>query len=134
MPLALEVYEDAWKDDESICAMAGAVFHEWREEINQAETAWELTTLIESRIDPDRALRVILGIMALDEQDEMIDRLGAGPLEDFLNEYGPEYIDVIEQLAAKNPRFRMVLKGVWQTAEMDLEVWKRVEKVCSDVE
>jgi hypothetical protein len=134
MPLALEVYEDAWKDDESICAMAGAVFREWRQEIEQAETAWQLTILIESRIDPDRALCVILGIMALDEQDEMIDRLGAGPLEDFLNEYGPEYIDVMEQLAAKNPRFKMVLKGVWQTAEMDLEVWKRVEKVCSDVE
>jgi hypothetical protein len=71
--------------------------------------------------------------MALDK-DEKIDLLGAGPLEDFLNECGTEYIEVIEQLAAKNPRFRKVLKGVWQTARMDPDVWNRVERACGDVE
>ncbi len=112
--------------------MAESVFREWREEIEQAETAWELTRLIESESDPDKALSVILGIMALDSKDEEIDLLGAGPLEDFLNHFGPQYIDVIETLAAKNPRFKTVLKGVWQTAEVDPEVWKRVEKICSN--
>ncbi len=125
MPLAPEVYENAWKNDKSIRAMAETVFREWREEIKQAETAWELTRLIESELDPDKALSVILGIMALDSKDAEIGRLGAGPLEDFLNHSGPEYIDVIEQLAAKNPRFKKVLMGVWQTATMDLAVWKR---------
>ena len=133
MPLAPEVYEEAWKNDKSIRAMAEAVFHEWREEIKEAETAWELTRLIESRIDPDRALCVILGIMALDSKDGEIDLLGAGPLEDFLNNSGPEYIEVIEQLAAKNPRFKTVLKGVWQTHDMDLAVWRRVERICRNV-
>lgn len=132
MPLAPEAYESAWKVDQSIRAMAESVFREWREEIEQAETAWELTRLIESESDPDKALSVILGIMALDSKDEEIDLLGAGPLEDFLNHFGPQYIDVIETLAAKNPRFKTVLKGVWQTAEVDPEVWKRVEKICSN--
>ena len=77
---------------------------------------------------------MILGIMALDSKDAEIGRLGAGPLEDFLNSFGPEYIDVIGQLAARNPRFKTVLRGVWQTAEMDLAVWRRVEKICRDVE
>jgi hypothetical protein len=122
MPLSPEVYEDAWKNDKSIRAMAESIFGEWREEVRQAETAWELTRLIESELDPDKALSVILGIMALDSKDDEIDLLGAGPLEDFLNHFGPEYIDVIGELATKNPRFRMVLKGVWQTAEMDLAV------------
>jgi hypothetical protein len=133
MPLAPEVYEDAWKNDTSIRAMVESVFREWRAGIKQAETAWELTRLIESRSDPDQALSVILGIMALDSKDEEIDLLGAGPLEDFLNHSGPEYIDVIERLAAKNPRFKTVLKGAWQTAEMDPAVWKRVERICRGV-
>jgi hypothetical protein len=133
MPIAPEVYEDAWKIDQSIRAMAESVFREWREEIEQAETAWELTRTIESGLDPDMALSVILGIMALDSKDEEIGRLGAGPLEDFLNVHGRTYIDVIEQLAAKNPRFITVLKGVWQTTEMDPGVWKRVERICTNV-
>ncbi len=112
--------------------MAESVLNEWREKLKQAETSWELTRLIESQLDPDKALGVILGIMALDNKDEELDLLGAGPLEDFLNNSGPEYIDVIEQLAAQNPRFMTVLKGVWQTAEMDLTVWKRVERVCGE--
>jgi Family of unknown function (DUF6869) len=131
MPLVPEAYEQAWKNDRSIRRMAKAVFREWHKRIEQAETSWELTRLIESRIDPDRALCVILGIMALDSEDEEIDLLGAGPLEDFLNRFGPEYIDVIEQLASKNPRFRKVLKGVWLTTTMDPGVWKRVERICN---
>src|SRR5271155_3899306 len=122
MPLPAEAYEEAWKNDKSICAMSESVYREWRGNIKEAETAWELSSLIESKLDPDKALGVILGIMALDNNGQELGRLGAGPLEDFLNELGPEYIDVIEQLAAKNSRFRKVLKGVWQTDEMDLAV------------
>ncbi len=126
------MYEEAWKNDNSVRSMAESVLNEWLEEVKEAETAWALTRLIESKLDPDKALGVILGIMALDYKDEELGMLGAGPLEDFLNDSGQEYIDVIEQLAAKNPRFMTVLKGVWQTAKMDLAVWKRVEETCSD--
>jgi hypothetical protein len=131
MPLPPEAYEEAWKNDKSICAMSDSVYREWCGNTKEAETAWALTDLIESKLDPDKALGVILGIMALDNKGEQFSRLGAGPLEDFLNEFGPEYIDVIEQLAAKNPRFKTVLEHVWQTAEMDVGVWKRVEKICN---
>jgi hypothetical protein len=65
---------------------------------------------------------VILGNMALDNKVEEIDFLGTGPLGDFLNYSGQDYIDVIEKLAAKNPRFKTVLGHVWQTTRMDLKV------------
>jgi hypothetical protein len=133
MVLAPEAYEDAWKNDRSIRAMAEAVLREWREGIKQAETAWELTRLTESKVDADQALGVILGILALDKSGEVVGMLGASPLEDFLNHNGPEYIDVIEQLAVKNPRFKTVLSGVWQTTTMDPKVWKRVETICKEV-
>ena len=38
---------------------------------------------------------------------------------------------IFSELAAKNPRFRMVLKGVEQTFTMDLAVWVRVERSCN---
>ncbi len=121
-----EVYEEAWKDDKSVRAMAEAIFGEWRAKVEEAKTAWELTRLIESGLDPNRALSVIIGIVAVDTDEVEIDHLGAGPLEDFLNYYGPAYIDVIEQLAARNPRFKRVLGHVWQTDEMDPTIWQRV--------
>lgn len=129
MGLPPEGYEDAWKHDESVRATAEAIFEEWQGNIEQAETAWELTRLIESKRDPNRALSIILGIMALDIRDEQIAHLGAGPLEDLLSYSGPECIDVIGRLADRNPRFKRVLGHVWQTAEMDPIVWRYIENV-----
>ncbi len=133
MILRPKAYEESWKNDESIRSMAEAVLREWRERIKQAETAWELTRLTESKVDADKALCVILGIMALDTRNEEIGILGAGPLEDFLNNNGTEYIDVIEQLAAQNPRFKKLLSMVWQTTRMDPKVWKRVDTITNGV-
>jgi hypothetical protein len=133
MLFAPEAYENAWENDRSIRAMAEAVFREWREGVRQAETAWELTRLTESKTDADRALSVILGILALDKNGEVVGILAASPLEDFLNHNGTEYIDIIEQLAVRNPRFKTVLSGVWHTTTMDPKVWKRVETICKEV-
>jgi hypothetical protein len=127
MALPPEEYESAWKRDKSIRTEAEAILKEWQENVEQAETAWELTDLIDSQLDPNKALSVIFGIMALDIGEQEIAHLGAGPLEDFLNSSGPGYIDVIEQLAERNPRFKRVLAHVWQTDEMDPTVWQRVK-------
>jgi len=128
MPLVPEAYEEAWKIDKSVRRMAETVFQEWRTKTKNAEATWELQRLIESKQDPDKALSVILGIMALDNKGEEADLLGAGPLEDFLNYSGPEYMDVLEKLVDKNSHFKKVLGHVWQTAKMDVKVWERIER------
>jgi len=58
--------------------------------------------------------------------------LAAGPLEDFLVSFGPSYIDRIEELARKNPRFNDLLGGVWKSLITD-EIWARVEKARLNV-
>jgi len=131
MALCPEAYEEAWKHDPSIRLVAQAIFREWQENVRDAENAWGLTRMVEDNIEPDRARAIILGIMALDINEEQFGLLGAGPLEDFLNYSGPDYIGVIEELAAKNPRFRRVLSNVWQTQAIAPEVWKRVQKITS---
>jgi hypothetical protein len=53
--------------------------------------------------------------------------LAAGPLEDALAEHGPAIIGEVELRAARNPKFRHLLGGVWQTTMSD-EIWARVCK------
>jgi hypothetical protein len=96
--------------------------------VEKAERSWDLTRLIESQVDPDRALSVIMGILALDEKGEELDLLVAGPLEDFLVYSGPEYINLIEMLATVNANFRSLLGGVWGE-RMDSDVWRRVKQI-----
>jgi len=60
--------------------------------------------------------------------DKAFASLAAGPLEDLLGYFGELYIDRIEELARKNPRFNYLLGGVWKHLSTD-DVWTRIEKV-----
>jgi hypothetical protein len=60
--------------------------------------------------------------------DEAFGMIAAGPLEDLISYHGQLYIDRIEALARKNPRFNYLLGGVWKNASTD-DVWSRVEKI-----
>ena len=128
MPRVPEAYENAWKNDPLVRSFAEGCFREWHGKVEEAETSWDLTRLIESQVDPDKALSVIMGILALDKEGEALDLLAAGPLEDFLVHSGPEYINVIEALATMNARFRSLLQGVWG-GRMYAAVWQRVKQI-----
>ena len=58
--------------------------------------------------------------------DKLISLLAAGPLEDLLAKQGPEFIERVEELARKDPRFNNLLGGVWRNTMTD-EVWQRVQ-------
>ena len=58
--------------------------------------------------------------------------LAAGPVEDLLAHYGPGYIDRVEDLAGKDPKFRDLLGGVWRNAMTD-DVWDRVTRTRDGV-
>ena len=61
-----------------------------------------------------------------DLSDTAVGLLAAGPLEDLLAEQGPEFIDRVEELARKDPKFNYLLGGVWRNS-MTAEVWERVQ-------
>lgn len=79
---------------------------------------------------PLEALNVILAVLSKNPSPKAIELLAAGPLEDLLVENGPLVIDEIERRAESDSNVAMLLGGVWQ-GQMDLEVWKRVEKARS---
>lgn len=54
--------------------------------------------------------------------------LAAGPLEDLLVYFGAQYVDCVESIARKDPKFRQLLGGIWKNAISD-EVWERISRV-----
>jgi Family of unknown function (DUF6869) len=89
--------------------------------------AWTvLTTLVDER--PDLAWPMLLELLRR-IPDEHLDELAAGPLEDFIAQHEARVIDVVESEAARNPRLRLALAGVWQNATPPA-VWARIEALA----
>lgn len=61
-----------------------------------------------------------------DLSDKVFGCLAAGPLEDLLGQHGPEFIERVETLARKDPKFNYLLGGVWRNSMTD-EIWQRVQ-------
>ena len=74
---------------------------------------------------PELGFVFILSVLATTADEEILGSLSAGPLENLLAFHGASVIDKIEDEARRSPRFRALLRGVWQNKTPD-EVWKRV--------
>jgi len=78
--------------------------------------------------NPNLLWELIQEIHARDENASVAEILSAGPLEDLLSMHGPDFIDLIETKAKKDPSFACLLGGVWKSSTND-KVWERVQKV-----
>lgn len=65
--------------------------------------------------DPEGAWPVLLSLIGeVDERDgQMLDFIGAGPLEDFVVKHGTRFIDRIDAEAYSRPIFRQCLSYIW---------------------
>ena len=89
---------------------------DWRISGEGAENLWEFVQAAYTREMPSLTFAV----------------LAAGPLEDLLADFGRDYIERIETLARKDPKFNELLGGVWKNAMSD-EVWDRVQAIRNKV-
>jgi hypothetical protein len=82
---------------------------------------WAIHALILYPSPPPRELEwhVILMLCELVDSDEtqMVDMIGAAPLEDFLVEHGDAAMDLIEPAADQNPTLLKALAHVWAFEE-----------------
>lgn len=76
---------------------------------------------------PDEGFEIIKSILAKTENDDVLDNLAAGPLEDLVRFHGNKFIDKIELQAKNDEKFKSLLGGLWQVGEAD--VWGRIEKI-----
>ena len=91
---------------------------------------WAISEVIDWALDGDgdRLWQFILEAHQRDLSDKVIGNLAAGPLEDLLAKRGADFIDRVEELARKDPKFNYLLGGVWRNSMTD-DVWKRVENI-----
>jgi len=75
----------------------------------------------------ERCWQGILTVVEKKPSEWVLGVLAAGPLEDLLEDSGKDYIDLIEIEARKNPSFKKILNGVWESGTK--EIWARFEKV-----
>lgn len=67
----------------------------------------------------------VLAVLSRNPPQEVIGVLAAGPLEDLIDDFGPQFIDRVEDEAKRNVAFRHLLGGVWKSGSP--EIWARVE-------
>ena len=79
--------------------------------------------------DPDKAIDMIVAILAIETNPALLALLAAGPLEDVIS---METIDRIEREASVNKRFHDLLGGVWYYRASD-ELKARLDALVGDV-
>lgn len=78
---------------------------------------------------PKEAFQVVLVIISLTDDEWILENVAAGPLEDLVDWHGNLLIDVIEQEARSNSKFKDVLGGIWRGDKVKDELWDRLEKL-----
>ena len=79
-----------------------------------------------SRSDPELCWELILQTLHTPHTDSVKEILAAGPLEDLLARFGPQFIDRVEAKVKEEPEFKDLLGGVWRNS-MTEELWARVQ-------
>jgi hypothetical protein len=85
------------------------------------------------REEPQLCLESILEVLARIEgasSNRLLAALAAGPLEDLLTKNGHIVIEQVEVLARRNPDFRLLLNGIWDST-IKPEVLSRLAKYRS---
>lgn len=76
--------------------------------------SWAVDEVIDNCIDnPERAFDLIFKVLEIDDSEEIIKALGAGPLEDLMVNHASRFIDRIEKEANSLSVFRKVMQNVW---------------------
>lgn len=78
------------------------------------EQSWAVDEVINFAADePGYLWEIILEILEIDDSEEIIKAVGAGPLEDLMVYHGERFIDEIEKQAAKSSAFKTAMQNVW---------------------
>ncbi|MGI9107634.1 MAG: DUF6869 domain-containing protein [Pyrinomonadaceae bacterium] len=95
---------------------------------------WAVSQVLDWALEdqPELLWRFILTAYKRELSDKASAVLAAGPLEDLLSKFGPDYIDRVEELVVADDQFNWLLGGVWRL-DMTDEVWARVQSARHEV-
>lgn len=75
------------------------------------------------RADANRGWEITLLLLRKAENNSAVEYVAAGPLEDLVDGYGHEALDLIEQACKNDSRLQRALSGIW--LERDSPVFER---------
>jgi hypothetical protein len=76
--------------------------------------SWAVDRVINLAIDdPEELWEIIFQILELDNSEQIIKAVGAGPLEDLMVQHGEIFIDRVEKQASKSEVFKSAMCNVW---------------------
>ena len=95
---------------------------------------WAISQVLDWGVEGEGELlwRFITAAYQRDLAEKAVGVLAAGPLEDLLAKRGPDFIDRVEEIARRDPKFNDLLGGVWRSTMTD-EVWRRVQAARNNV-
>lgn len=156
--LAAHIRDEAVRDYRLAALLAEAVRHAWMGDDGTAELhvrdlfgvefivstylryqrtgdeidfwAWEIVSGLVSEARDEAWLMLLAIIDAADDDDEVLGCVGAGPLEDFVSSYGPDYLDEIEREAALRPGLRSALSAMWVWDDLPAVAFERIAKAA----
>ncbi|AMV40636.1 tetratricopeptide repeat protein [Planctomyces sp. SH-PL62] len=103
------------------------------EEDDDPSGAQMAVTMLSFMADADEQWGFLLELIAAAPDDaQVLQAIAAGPLEGFLGRFDGEVVDRVVTEAARDPKFRRVLSGVWKHGMSD-PVWDRIRAVQKTV-
>lgn len=100
--------------------------HAWLQHPGVDAPQWIFAWVMDlCRDHPDEAWPLALALVHVARGDEDLALVAAGPLEELLSNHGLAIIERMEAEAARDPRFRRALSGVWRSS-MKEAVWARL--------
>jgi hypothetical protein len=93
--------------------------------LERSSKAWSRIERIVRR-DPDKGWALIVALADRAPDQDAVDLLGAGPLEDFIREHGLAYLDEIDEAATRSEKFRSALTYTYGWDMVPNEVRERL--------
>ena len=79
---------------------------------------------------PEEAWASILQLVESSEEQELLEAIGAGPLEDILREHAETFVDRVEAESVANSRFKVAVCNVWLPNRRDPTTERLVTVGC----
>ena len=83
---------------------------------------------------PEEAWALILALIEEAPNNAILADVAAGPLENLVVYHSAKFIERIDEMARKSPKFRLCLTGVWCKGSIPEEHYKIIQLYVSTVE
>ena len=95
--------------------------------------AWnEVTDAVQK--EPNRGFELIRRLIDASPNDRVLGNVGAGPLETLITEHCASFIELVEETAQIDAKFRRCLTAVWCEGDIPDHYYRRIEALTREVE